>query len=331
MSKFFSDITRMEGVDGTSSDEFFLYLNGQKNYVSQTLVLSIMSDIETFTLDPTSITFIKNTSCWNNELLKKQLESIPISKKILKDMDINMIEIELKVENKDTEYKYVYSNSLNIKNKEKNTTLNTKDIIYANVPLCLLGHNEEIHLTCKLEYDTKINTNYRHQAANVGMYYKDENKIRLLVNQQTGIEPKDIITKGLERIHIRFQNLIKNIESVNKEKVHIQYKNMRYHFILIDETIIGNLIEYWNNDNSKNSVAGCRKTMDQKSVIIDFGVKEFSEKGKEKEVTKVFLQLLQDIVSHIKLLIEDSKKIKTKTISVIKYIEHINNFRKLVM
>ena len=331
MAKHFSNITQMEGWDKNISDEFYIECN-MEYFISNTLLRSIMSDIETYTINPESIQFHTNTSCWDNELLKKQLEYIPISKKQLENKDINMIEIELKVENKNMEYVYVYSDEIIIKNIEKDNILNTKDIMYTNIPLCLLGYNEEIHLTCKLEYDTKINTNSRHQAANVGMYYENSNKIRFLINQQTGIEPRDMITEGLQRIFVRLDNLCKNIESANKEKVHIQYNaKMRYDFILVGETIIGNLIEYWNNRNSKNVVVGCRRTMDQKSVIIDFGVKEFSEKGKEKEITKVFLQLLQDIKTYIMLLVEDSKKIKVKSVSNSKYLEDINKFRRNVM
>ena len=334
MSKFFSDITQMEGYKNNNSDEFFVTLQCEMpQCIGNTLLRTIMSSINTYTIDPTSIVYHKNKSCWDNEIITKQLEYIPIYKKILENKDINMIEMNLNVKNENIEYRYVYSNEIIIKNLEKNTILNTKELFYANVPLFLIGYNEEIHLTCKLEYDNKNNTNSRHQAANIGMYHDQKNNnVRLLINQQTGINSKDLIMQGLERIKSRLDELYKNIEISNTKKVYVQYNSkMRYDFILIDEDYtIGSLIEYWNNNNAKNVVTGCRKTTDNKSIIIDFGVKEYSEKNKEKEVTLIFLKMLKDIQSYIIILLEDSKKIKTKTISIPKYMEYINIFRKLV-
>ena len=198
----------------------------------------------------------------------------------------------------------------------------------------MLGYNEEVHITHTLEFDSQKNTNSRHQASNCGMYLYDNNKeIRLLVNKQTGIDSKELIIQSIESIIQRLKELQNNIKKSNKEKVYIQMNsNKRFDFILIqDDYTIGGLIETWNNHNIPNTVTGCKKSIDHKSIILDFGVKDLDTKEKESEVINIFLQSLESIQKYMDILLQDAKKIVVKTIPIPKYMDNIQEFRKMVM
>jgi len=335
MSKYFSTITEMEGYKKRRSDEFYVSLKSDiPECIGNTILRSIMSSIQTYTIDPKSIVFHKNTSSWGNHILQKQFEYIPLMYDIFDKKDINMIEIELNITNKNIEYRYVKTGEMVVKNKEKDIILKNEDIFFANIPLFLIGYNEEVHMTCSLEYDSQKNTNSRHQASNCGMYFDDNTKeVRLSVSKQTGISSKELVIKSIESIVKRLQDLEQNITISNKSKVHIQINaNRRFDFILIDDDYtIGSLIEAWNNTKLQDIVTGCKKSIDHKSIILDFGVKGLDTKEKIDDVIKVFLKSLQDIHKYMNILLEDSKKINTKTIPIPTYMEKLKEFRKMVM
>lgn len=335
MSKIFSNITEMEGYKKERSDEFYITLRSNiPECIGNTLLRTMISSIHTYTIDPKSIVFHNNTSPWDNQLLENQFVYIPFMYNIFDKKDINMIEIELQATNKDMKYRYVKTSEIIVKNKEKDTILNNDDIFFRNIPLFLLGYNEEVHMTCSLEYNTQKNTNSRHQASNCGMYFDENtNEVRLLITKQTGIESKDIIIYSIESIITRLQELQQNIITSNKEKVYVQINaNMRFDFILIDDDYtIGSLIETWNNHYLENTVTGCKKSIDHKSIILDFGVKGLDTKEKEGDVIKIFIESLKNIEKYMNTLLEDAKKISVKTISIPKYMENIQEFRKMVM
>ena len=246
-------------------------------------------DIGTFTVSPETINYRINTSAWDPEMITHQLSYLPMKPAFLKKSDLNMLELILNVTNGENAYRYVLSNEFSLKNKETDKIIPMNEIIvYDNLPLFLLGPMQQVHLTCTLEYNTKRNSDSRHQAATVGIDYIEENdekypdkdpqEILFNVNIQTGLEAHELISLSFDNLISRLSKLQEAIKTQDSNLFYIQLNRYhRYDFVFIKEDhTIGNLIEKWNNRHDLLSVTGYRKTKDNKAITIDYGLNKFS-------------------------------------------------------
>jgi hypothetical protein len=173
-------------------------------------------DIPTFAISPETISYSKNTSVWDPEMIGHQLSFIPMKPSFLSKTDLNMLELMLDVRNEEKEYRYVFSKEFMMRNKETNKVIPVDQIfVYDNLPLFLLGPRQQVTLTCKLDYSTKRELGARHQSATAGIDYvtddkdpdKDPDEILFNVNIQTGFTAKELVS-------VSFDNLIARTRSV---------------------------------------------------------------------------------------------------------------------
>ena len=324
-------------------------------------------DVGTFTVSPETINYKMNTSVWDPEMITHQLSYLPMKPDFLEKSDLNMLELILNITNEKNAYRYVLSNEFTLKNKEtdKNIPIN-EVIVYDNLPLFLLGPGQQVDLTCTIEYNTKRNSDSRHQAATVGIDYieskdpdEDPKEILFNVNIQTGIKADKLISLTFDNLIDRLNKLQEAIKTEDRELFYIQLNRYhRYDFVFIGEDhTIGNLIEKWNNRHDLLSVTGYRKTKDNKAITIDYGLNKFSpviftqekigdedklenlieksvlslDKKKETEqrdaTIRIFIENLSRLEKYISELKADWNKVKITNVSNKDYMAEIHQKR----
>ena len=171
MSKYFSDIKLMDRDSKLGPKNEFKFIMKNVN-ISNTIANAIRRigslNLKTFTISDKSINFIKNTSSSHTEMITHQLVFIPLKSKLLLTLDLNMLELSLDVKNTDKSFRYIMSNELKLQNKETKQNIPIEEIIiYDNLPLFLLGFDQEIKLTCGFEYKSKNESSAIHQSASL--------------------------------------------------------------------------------------------------------------------------------------------------------------------
>lgn len=371
MSKYFSDIKLMDRDPKFGPKNEFKFTMKNVN-ISNTIANAIRRiaglNIKTFTISGKSINFIKNTSSSHTEMITHELVYIPLKSKLLSTLDLNMLELSLNVKNIEKNFKYIISNELKLQNKETKQTIPIDDIIlYDNLPLFLLGFDEEINLTCGFEYKSKNETNAVHQAATLGIDFETDKKnpfqfpkeILFTANLQSDFEPKELISNSFDNLIQRLQSIQKAIKDSDTNLFYLQLnKHYRYDFVFIGEDdTLGSLIEKWNNHNDIDSITAYRVTRDGKTINVEYGLRKFlpeiarkdftdensiegileksitgidekKEKKQRTETIDVFIENISRLEKYIIELKQDWDKVKTNVISLEKYMDEVQQERQ---
>ena len=94
--------------------------------IANALRRTILSDIKMVVLNPKNIQIIKNTTRFNNEIIKQRIGCIPVHIKAFEGIE-NLI-IELNAENKHDSLVYITTKNFKIKNKLTDTYLTEQAI-----------------------------------------------------------------------------------------------------------------------------------------------------------------------------------------------------------
>ena len=369
-SKYFSNIHIQETNPNISfSDEFWFTMKDVTVAIpiANSIRRIVGLDISTFTISPETIDYKINTSPWDPEMITHQLTHIPMMNTMLEKTDLNMLELILDVTNNKKAYRYILVDEFLLKNKETNKIININNLfVYKNMPLFLLGPNQQVKLSCKIENMTKRESDSRHQAGTVGIDYvknekKDDDPIEILfnVNIQTGIYPKELIKLSFDNLVLRLKQLQVIIKQGDNSSFYLKLnRHLRYEFIFIGEDhTIGNLIEKWNNKHDNRSVTGYRQQNDGKSIAIEFCLKKFNpsilknnnegdedklenliensikamdaetEKKQRSDTIKSLIELLSRLELYIIELKDDWEKVNIINVPVKEYMDLIHSKR----
>lgn len=343
-SKHFSDVRLMvrDPILGPPDDFSFTMKGVTVSITVANCIRRVIGlDIPTFAISPETISYSKNTSVWDPEMIGHQLSFIPMKPSFLSKTDLNMLELMLDVRNEEKEYRYVFSKEFMMRNKETNKVIPVDQIfVYDNLPLFLLGPRQQVTLTCKLDYSTKRELGARHQSATAGIDYvtddkdpdKDPDEILFNVNIQTGFTAKELVSVSFDNLIARTRKLQ---EAINKKDTNLFYIQLnryhRYDFVFIGEDhTMGSLIEKWNNRHDIRSVTGYRQTRDRKAITIDYGLHKFSP--------VIFVQNNDGSDDRLENLIEksivslDEKKEKEQRDSTIRiFVENLTRLEKYLL
>ena len=132
----------------TKDDIITFDLNNQSNKIKISLVnalrRTIISDIETYIINPENIKFIENNSMLNNEFLKHRLTLIPIISNIT-NLDYEKIFISCKKKNDSENMMSVYVSDFVCKNMETNEIIDNNVLFkYPKILFSKMNHNEYI-------------------------------------------------------------------------------------------------------------------------------------------------------------------------------------------
>jgi hypothetical protein len=343
-SKYFSDVRLMvrDPILGQPDDFSFTMKGVTVSITVANCIRRVIGlDIPTFAISPETISYSKNTSVWDPEMIGHQLSFIPMKPSFLSKTDLNMLELMLDVRNEEKEYRYVFSKEFMMRNKETNKVIPVDQIfVYDNLPLFLLGPRQQVTLTCKLDYSTKRELGARHQSATAGIDYvtddkdpdKDPDEILFNVNIQTGFTAKELVSVSFDNLIARTRKLQ---EAINKKDTNLFYIQLnryhRYDFVFLGEDhTMGSLIEKWNNRHDTRSVTGYRQTRDRKAITIDYGLHKFSP--------VIFVQNNDGSDDRLENLIEksivslDEKKEKEQRDSTIQiFVENLTRLEKYLL
>jgi hypothetical protein len=343
-SKHFSDVRLMvrDPILGPPDDFSFTMKGVTVSITVANCIRRVIGlDIPTFAISPETISYSKNTSVWDPEMIGHQLSFIPMKPSFLSKTDLNMLELMLDVRNEEKEYRYVFSKEFMMRNKETNKVIPVDQIfVYDNLPLFLLGPRQQVTLTCKLDYSTKRELGARHQSATAGIDYvtddkdpdKDPDEILFNVNIQTGFTAKELVSVSFDNLIARTRKLQ---EAINKKDTNLFYIQLnryhRYDFVFLGEDhTMGSLIEKWNNRHDIRSVTGYRQTRDRKAITIDYGLHKFSP--------VIFVQNNDGSDDRLENLIEksivslDEKKEKEQRDSTIQiFVENLTRLEKYLL
>lgn len=97
---------------------------------------TILTDIDTVVIDPNNINIIKNTTQFNNEILKQRLACIPVHIKDL-SKSIDNLSLEIHVHNDEDHIKNVTTEDFMLKDSIQNTLLKkeNRDIVFPKNPI----------------------------------------------------------------------------------------------------------------------------------------------------------------------------------------------------
>jgi hypothetical protein len=343
-SKHFSDVRLMvrDPILGPPDDFSFTMKGVTVSITVANCIRRVIGlDIPTFAISPETISYSKNTSVWDPEMIGHQLSFIPMKPSFLSKTDLNMLELMLDVRNEEKEYRYVFSKEFMMRNKETNKVIPVDQIfVYDNLPLFLLGPRQQVTLTCKLDYSTKRELGARHQSATAGIDYvtddkdpdKDPDEILFNVNIQTGFTAKELVSVSFDNLIARTRKLQ---EAINKKDTNLFYIQLnryhRYDFVFLGEDhTMGSLVEKWNNRHDTRSVTGYRQTRDRKAITIDYGLHKFSP--------VIFVQNNDGSDDRLENLIEksivslDEKKEKEQRDSTIRiFVENLTRLEKYLL
>lgn len=343
-SKHFSDVRLMvrDPILGPPDDFSFTMKGVTVSITVANCIRRVIGlDIPTFAISPETISYSKNTSVWDPEMIGHQLSFIPMKPSFLSKTDLNMLELMLDVRNEEKEYRYVFSKEFMMRNKETNKVIPVDQIfVYDNLPLFLLGPRQQVTLTCKLDYSTKRELGARHQSATAGIDYvtddkdpdKDPDEILFNINIQTGFTAKELVSVSFDNLIARTRKLQ---EAINKKDTNLFYIQLnryhRYDFVFLGEDhTMGSLIEKWNNRHDTRSVTGYRQTRDRKAITIDYGLHKFSP--------VIFVQNNDGSDDRLENLIEksivslDEKKEKEQRDSTIRiFVENLTRLEKYLL
>lgn len=357
---------------------------------------STCRDILTYTIAPQTITIKENTSPWDEDMIGLQLTYLVFKPDYLDKVDLNMMELSLDVSNTSNFYAYVFAREMRLINKETKEEIPINDIfLYPQTPLFTLGPEQKVSLTCSFEKMSKtdaeskgLEASSRHQGGTIGMEYetitpskepssieevkenieekvsmnydpdKDPEEIRFIGNIQYGLDPKNLIREGMDRLIEKLTIIQDAVTNRQSDKFYLQINRyLKYDFVFIGEdNTVGSLIEKWINRKDPTASAGYRQTKDRKAITIDFGLNRFipeilqdkissgnleevvekssmmidqkKEEEQRLETIRTFLGHLKDIQRYLTELRDDWMKVSINEVSTEDFMEEIHRLRE---
>jgi DNA-directed RNA polymerase subunit L len=201
--KFINNIKKSE-----NSISFDLNNNSKEIKISLANAIrrTIISDIETYIIDPNKVVFYENNSILNNEFLKHRISLIPVISDI-ENIDYENIIIECKKNNDDENIMSIYVSDFICKDEKTGEIFDNKKFFkYPKILFAKLKMNQYISLEGKL---TKNNTtdgndsSYMAVSKCVYTFKIDEKEVKTITNNMTKEEKISFLTQENERVYER--------------------------------------------------------------------------------------------------------------------------------
>ena len=297
----------------------------------------ILSDVESVTIDPTSIVFDKNNCPIHDQMLMHRLSFIPLN------IDPNEYEdyrIELHDKNdsdkpfvnnfnNDTQHMYIYTDDLIVYKNDKK--IDNKNIFVGNSRLLLLHYEQEIKFSCKLSFFGK-NEGRKYNSNKYGAIWCPVSQIAYRYKTNADLEGREPSIPE-EQDYIGKENnspssYIFQIESLGSSFINIEWIINRAFFIIkkklnfiknnINNPDTSDLIKYTKyNDNHVHVYIynGEEHTIGNLLQTKINDIQNFMGESRENIVSyKVPHQLVDELQIIIK---NDPKKIKNSPIEVL--------------
>jgi DNA-directed RNA polymerase subunit L len=163
---------------------------------------TIMSDIETYVIDPEKTIFTENTSILDNEFISHRLSQIPIRNDI-QDIDYENIVIECYKKNDEDEVISVYVSDFEVKvNGEK--IENSVLFPYPKILLLKLRYQQSIGFECKLiRGSVQLGNSAIHTSVCtcIHTFIIDEEKVKETVKDLSSDEKRSFMTNDVQRVY----------------------------------------------------------------------------------------------------------------------------------
>jgi DNA-directed RNA polymerase subunit L len=167
---------------------------------------TIISDIETYIIDPNKVVFYENNSILNNEFLKHRISLIPVISDI-ENIDYENIIIECKKNNDDENIISVYVSDFVCKDEKTGEIIdNSKLFKYPKILFAKLKLNQYISLEGKLTKNNPTNGNdsaYMAVSKCVYTFKIDQKEVKSITNNMSKEEKTSFLTQENERVYER--------------------------------------------------------------------------------------------------------------------------------
>lgn len=167
---------------------------------------TIISDIETYIIDPNKVVFYENNSILNNEFLKHRISLIPVISDI-ENIDYENIIIECKKNNDDENIMSVYVSDFICKDEKTGEILDNKKFFkYPKILFAKLKLNQYISFEGKLSKNNPTNGNdssYMAVSKCVYTFKIDEKEVKTITNNMSKEEKTSFLTQENERVYER--------------------------------------------------------------------------------------------------------------------------------
>ena len=138
----------------------------------------IIANINSFSIDRDSVIFLNNNTIFNSDYLSQRLNLIPLNFKVLNNLDIDNIKIELKKENLDNITIDVFAKDFQVYENDK-LIESSKVFPHPDIIFCKLKENNSINFTCKVKKSTLKEGNSSHSVISKALHYFEEDPIEL--------------------------------------------------------------------------------------------------------------------------------------------------------
>ena len=167
----------------------------------------IIANISSFSIDRDSVVFLNNNTIFNSDYLSQRLNLIPLNLKVLNNLDIANIKIELKKENSDNATIDILAKDFQVYENDK-LIENNKIFPHQNIIFCKLKENNSINLTCKIKKSSLKEENASHSVVSKAVHYFEEDPNEL----------KELLEKSKKNDKIKDFVNEKNFILANKER-----------------------------------------------------------------------------------------------------------------
>ena len=165
---------------------------------------TIISDIDTYIIDPDKVIFHENNSILNNEFLKHRVSLIPIISDN-EDMNYENIIIECKKNNEDENMMSIYVSDFICKDQINGEIIDNKKIFkYPKILFGKLKINQYISFEGKFSKNnptTGNNSAYMAVSKCVYTFKIDENEVKKITNTMNKEEKNSFLTQENERVY----------------------------------------------------------------------------------------------------------------------------------